>query len=177
MGFVSLVAREEKLQELEMQDWKTDRLILSAEKDRHGQSLADDMHGSMQRNDGRPRQGQREWEQHGAHKSYAAEDPRIRTPNPSARNLRIGELSQEGSKSMNSFGSPFSPNDSLFRNLTYTPARPAHHMNNDTPGVHTKYEELAALRKDTDELRASSGTANASDSALKCAPLLPSYCF
>lgn len=35
---------------------------------------------------------------------------------------------------------------------SYVPARPAHHMFNNTPGVHTRFDELSAIRNATDQL-------------------------
>ena len=130
-----LTQLEDKLAQLEQQDWKTDRLILSA--DRHHLSTPG----------GRPTwNGSLNSEHNGAHSAHRPSSP-IRTP------------SRYGSHS--GFGSPFSASDSIFQTPSYTAARPANQMFSNTPGVHSRLDEIeglrssnSALKRETDRLRA-----------------------
>jgi hypothetical protein len=140
---------EKKLREMEQEDWRTDRLIISGSRDTlgiarkadqaslpsssavAGSGMYDDLY---QEKNSRSRPQIREWEQHSTvrphlnstHLGHAdppahrqrirpdAEPPLMRTPNYFLSNQRLAELSQSESNP-HSFGSPFSPVDSILQ--------------------------------------------------------------
>ena len=197
---------EAQLRELEMEDWRADRLIFAASRETgspvklDGARFAGSGHGDAGKPDLPPRRaapdggrwnggtagvmthGERHERSHasepaieparqpaaGGHRESAAawhdEPPSRRTrhdaghsathmPSHVVQHQRLAERSHKTSGANYSFGSPFAASElSMLQSPGYVPARPAHHIFNDTPGVHTKFDELSAIRSYTQEL-------------------------
>jgi hypothetical protein len=189
---------EAQLRELEMEDWRADRLIFAASCESgspvklDGALFAGSGDGAAGKPDLPPRRAAPDggrWNgsharelaiepaRHpaaGGHRESAAawhdEPPSRRTrhdaghsamPSHVAQHQRLAERSHKTSGANYSFGSPFAASElSMLQSPGYVPARPAHHIFNDTSGVHTKFDELSAIRSHAQELsRSTSATA------------------
>lgn len=196
---------EAQLRELEMEDWRADRLIFAASRetgspvdgkpDLPPRRAAPDSGrwnggtaGVMAHSERHERSHAREpaieparQPAAGGHRESAAawhdEPPSRRTrqdsglsathmPGHVVQHQRLAERSHKTSGANYSFGSPFLASElSMPQSPGYVPARPAHHIFNDTPGVHTKFDELSAIRSYTQELSSST-----SATASRCRP-------
>jgi len=98
---------EQKLRELEMNDWRTDRLIVAAQIDREDQAWKPDLPPRTTGHDSGGWELQRADPQQAdpaAHRTRMTKEPVTRTPNRSLPNPRLAELSQARSHSNYSFG-------------------------------------------------------------------------
>jgi hypothetical protein len=191
---------EAKLRELEMEDWRTDRLIFAASAAgkpdlpprraapasglRYGSAagaMAHDVYDvrpdrsearqqvpepARQPAAGEHREGAGPW--HDAlpsrrtRRGHDGEQSATHMPGHAVHPERLGELPHTRPGTNYSFGSPFSFSEpSMLQTPGYMPARPAHHLFSGTPGAHTKFEELSAIRNYAQDLSSStSGTAS-----------------
>jgi len=98
---------EQKLRELEMNDWRTDRLTVAAPIDREDQAWKPDLPPRTTVHDSGGWELQRADPQQAApaaHRTWLEKEPVMRTPNRSLPNPRLAELSQARSHSNYSFG-------------------------------------------------------------------------